>query len=440
MARDDLLEHVPPIARYRRVPLDPEQNALSAWEQAAEAMISLDDAPLDDGLLHADRQTGRLAPFPTGAEAARVRGFVEDNRKTIELLHAGVCCPGLQFPAPDDEDESPEAGESIRPLAELGHVWFVAARARMADRDPSAAASELIGLGEMGHRICCGEGLEIHYLMGGPIQALALQGMRLLAAEGDAPPDVLARLAEAVRRWLTTGDVGQCLRVELCEHSLAEIERLDDNDPLERLVGGFLDRCGMNAPLPSSDADANGHPTDDDGRLAWRRAQILRVLEGHPSPFDKVATAVLVGREVAARILELRAPRRFDLVGQARRLGRLYWRARFRYRAKLWPGQLHPSFPYDCLGPGRAAQDKLAELQSWLKPSEWSDVQPPSDARIEAVRRRFRDVPNPFGLLVAETLLGTDVTRLEPLRRRRLRRAEAALAAALKSRRRSGAG
>ena len=43
MPLNDLLQHVPPAARYYYEPLDDDQNAVSYWSEAAAALGSLDE-------------------------------------------------------------------------------------------------------------------------------------------------------------------------------------------------------------------------------------------------------------------------------------------------------------------------------------------------------------------------------------------------------------
>ena len=40
---DELLEHIPPVARYRCEPLEDGDNALFYWDQAASVMFEADD-------------------------------------------------------------------------------------------------------------------------------------------------------------------------------------------------------------------------------------------------------------------------------------------------------------------------------------------------------------------------------------------------------------
>ena len=429
MPPDELLHQIPPIARHRRAPLDDRQNALSSWSEAAERMVELDDSCLYEELVYGGPGTGKLTAFPSGLDADRVRRFLQDNSTTLDLLREGTQCGRLQFPEPEEEGDIDENAESLIPLVHLANTWFILTRSLITDNELCRGAKELANLGQMGQMICCGEGLVVHYLVGSSIMEMALAGIRLLVSNESVPGSVLADLLAAVDRWLTdSGNVAQCLRVDLCCHSLREIDRLSERARPEDTVDELLDRHYVNAPMLSMEHAAGDEGFEDDGRLAWRRERILYLLEGHPASFDKIATVRLVGRKVADQILDLQPPRWLKVFGVWGRVTRSYRRSRFRYRSQLWPSQLRPSFPYEFLGRSEAAQRRLAELGEHLASDQWAKMQPPTDEELRVARRRLRSTPNPLGVLVADALLATDITSHEHLRRRRLHATRAAIA------------
>ena len=85
MSRDGLLEQVPTIARYRREPLEDDRNAVAFWDEASKALVELDDEELYDQLVCEAPESRDVAAFPTGAGAERVRTFLENNRKALDL-------------------------------------------------------------------------------------------------------------------------------------------------------------------------------------------------------------------------------------------------------------------------------------------------------------------------------------------------------------------
>jgi hypothetical protein len=62
----------------------------------------------------------------------------------------------------------------------------------------------------------------------------------------------------------------------------------------------------------------------------------------------------------------------------------------------------------------------MAELKEGLPQEAWARMLPPTDAQLGDARRRLRVSSNPFGVLLADALLATDVAANERLRRRRL--------------------
>ncbi len=417
MSVQQLLQHVPPNARYHRGPLDDADNALGYWERAAQAMV-----PPGDELCGALDVRARSA----GADADRVAKLLDDNREAFELLHQGARRRRIQFPELEEEGGSvDEHAESLAPLGELAQLWFLLAQSKMLAGHASGAAAELVALGQMGHILCCGEGLVMHYLVGAGIMQMALSGIHGLAAGQDSGT-VSDTLAEGIQRWIAAeSEVTQCLRVDLCTHSLRELDRLANCSSVEALVDELLERHYAGADLVGRETTNAGH---DDGRQAWRRKGILYLLDEHPAPFDNVATARLLGRLVADRIRDLQPSRWLGVAGPWSRLGRAYRRSRFRARRQLWPAQLQVSFPVDCLGPGLAARARLDELRPHVSDRQWAAMQPPSEKELSSAHKKMKPTPNALGVLVAEALLPADISQHEQQRRQRLRVAQAAVA------------
>ncbi|MBC8875308.1 MAG: hypothetical protein H8E44_38280 [Planctomycetes bacterium] len=428
MSVEELLQYVPQIARYRREPLDDRENALSYWDDAAAGMVRLDDALYDE--LVGDDPDAWCLSFSVGeANIDRFRQFLENNRRTFELLHVGVRCDLTQFPELEEKGGSfSEHAESMDPLTALAQAWSILAQSRIIDGDLTAAVSELVGLGQMGHIICCGEGLVMHYLVGSGIMDSALADICKLVAGHHVPATALEELSAAIERWIVgADDVAQCLRVDLCSYSLREIDRLAECSGIEARVDGLLDRHYANEPILDLRDEQTDETDEDDGRLAWRRERILYLLEGHPAPFDTIATVRLMGQLVADYILDLEPSPWYSLGAQWGRVKRTYRRSRFRSRNRHWPSQLSPSFLYEHLGPSEDALRNLAELKEHLPTDKWNQLKPPTDEQLDAARERIRAMPNALGILVADALLAVNIAPSEHRRRRQLLAAKAAV-------------
>lgn len=429
LSHDALLQLVPPAARYCRQPLADEQNALSYWSQAAEALVEPHEGPLDAWL---EASCGDGAPACPGdaATVARLRAYVADNRDVFELLRAGVRCGRVQFPVFADEGGSLDAhAAALSPLYHLPKAWLCLARLRLAEDRLLEAARELVGLGEMGHLLCCGESFPMHYLTGSAVLDLADTGIRWIAAAPTASAAVLEELSAAVDRWLADADgPAQCLRVDLCSYAIPEVVRLAAGHDVEAVVEQILERHFANEPLPPADG-AEPATAGDDGRRAWRRDGIRTLLAGHPHPFDPIATVRQLGQLVADRIASLQEESGAGRSSLWRRVVRLYRTSRFRARLRLWPAQFRAAFPYDCLGPSDDALRGLAELQEHLSARTWAEVQPPTAAQLQALGKRVRTIPNALGLLVAAELLPINLAPIEQRRRAKLQALRTLLAA-----------
>jgi hypothetical protein len=220
----------------------------------------------------------------------------------------------------------------------------------------------------------------------------------------------------------------QCLRVDLCTNALREIERMAKYDDPATLVDQLLERHYANEPMLDADDTASGDACQDDGRLAWRREQILYLLEEHPSPYDKLATAGLVGRQIADQIRDLKSYRSLGIPGRCAQIVRSYRRIRFQSRCRLWPGQLRPGFPYEYLGPTEAARLRLNQLKTQLPAARWAEMQLPTETELVVARQRLHATPNALGLLLADAFLSTDIKRQERTRRYHLQTLQNTLA------------
>lgn len=426
MELDALLEYIPPITRYRREPLADAHNALSYWSAAAEGMTPLGSDLWDRISVGAEEETV-VAPTERStrrdeATEKALREVVGCNEPTFQLLDQGLACGRVQFPEFNEEGGSvSEHDETMRLMRDLARLRWASARLQLAERRFAESARELIALGQMGHLLCCGESFVMHYLIGGVVMDHAESGIALLAAAPDVPVETFAEILAAVDRWIAEADaVVQCQRVELCSYAIPELVRLDACDDTTALIDQLLERHYSDAPVLAPD-DEDEAPAEDDRRGEWRREAIQFLLADHPEPFELVPSVACLGQQIADRIEELLQFRARGLPAGWRRLTRKFRQQRFLARVRVWPIQLGPGFPFDCLGPSDAALGALSDLmREHVSAAQWRAYQPPTQAQLAATRARLRWMPNALGWLIVQTLLSVGIAQTERVRRARL--------------------
>lgn len=421
----ELLNCVPATARYVREPMPDSRNALWYWSEAAEK-----STPIDHDLWYRcvgdneEVEVGQRRKTPPLDEAttAALREIVDRNTEAIELLRQGVACGQVQFPEMFDEGGSvSEHADSIDPFRQLTRIWWARARLLLAEGRTDEAASDLIGMGDMAHLACCGESLVLHYLVGSIVQTVALSAIRMLAADPVVAADTRRKVREAVERWIhEAGQASCCQCVDLCGYAIPEIARLAEAGDSEAVIDRFLERHYADRPImPETEEDGQGI-SDSAARVEWRRDAIRLLLSDHPQPFDLKPLIEPMGRIIADRVEQWREPSTWSMASSWRRLKRTYRRTRFQSRTRLWPAQLIPQFPFECLGPSDSARQELAELRPHVSTVEWKAMQAPTPAELKQIKEKMRWTPNALGWLIAQSLLPRDVSRNELQRRARL--------------------
>ena len=152
----------------------------------------------------------------------------------------------------------------------------------------------------IGQMICHGDGQMLHYLIGLWLRSAALRSMGRLAAHDDLPRPALASFLQALQEGLHGHDgLAQSLRVDFCTISLPRLAQTADDLGLEAVVQRVLAVYYTPRQPPVVPIDPARTAALAGEWLDWRRRQILSILQGHPKPFDKVATARLMGAMLA---------------------------------------------------------------------------------------------------------------------------------------------
>jgi len=402
-----LLGAVGPRAVYRRVPLSDERNALGPWRAAVEQLVKPEDeADGWGGLIYGSSEEEEGAALAAG-QLAFARELLHRNAEALRLLDEGIRRGALQFPEFHDLEQVAPNTQFACKLGEVARLPYIRSKLLAAEGDLAAAAEETLRVLRIGRMICGGDGQMLHYLIGLWIRSAALRGIGRLVARDDLPRPAVEGFLRALQAGLDGHDgLAQSLRVDFCTISLPRLARTVDDQDLETVVDRVLAVYYTPRQPPVIPIDP-AHSEDMAGEwLAWRRRQILKILEGHPKPFDKAATARVMDTMVAQTLGEIRYVERaggLRLVGKLHRLRRHYHRQWLRRRTRYWPAPLAPGFPYESglRGDPESAPGQLAATISIAR-------QLLTETALVTAREKLRRVQNPIGLVLAEHLLAFD--------------------------------
>ncbi len=407
MSMELLLESVPAEAVYRRSPLAAAQNALECWQQAVERFVKPDDERDFWGALVYGTDAADEGALLLGSEGQRVRALLARNAEAMRLLDAGVDRGHFQFPEFHDFERLADASKFASKLGELARLPLIHAKILSAEGDLVAAAEEVFRLLVIGEMICGGDGQMLHYLIGLWIRSAALRSIGRLGAQPDIPRPVLDELLHAVERSLRVPDgLAQSLRVDFCTVSLPQLDRTSDEGGLETVVDKLLAAYYSPHAPPAEEVGLADTAELAADWVAWRRQQILALLAGHPRPFDKAATARLMGTLTARIVREARYAEQFGdltLMAKLHRLRRQFFRHRLQAKTRFWPVELTPGFPYGTVGRGNPPSGVQQTAASALDARGLL-----TERRLAAARERLHKIPNPIGLILVEHLATFD--------------------------------
>jgi hypothetical protein len=405
MLLDALLELIPLQAVYRRIPLDARLNALGQWQEAAEKfVVPSDENGVWTALVYASQVSAlRLLP----AHRTFALAVLEKNAACLEAIRRGLERGQLQFPEFCSLEKIPADTEFASRLGEIARLYLIRFRLAFSEGDLAAAAEALFHLDRIGSLICGGEGQMLHYLIGLWLRGAAVRGFGHLGTNPQTPASVLKRILETLDEELKSPDgIVQSLRVDLSTITLAQLDRTVDDAELSQIVDSVLEsyyrpRWSLEAKVPGSE-----HAAIADAWLKERRERILFLLDGHRKPFDKRATARLMGQiaaETIGDLQHLRRPGFLDVVGQLHSVRRKLRLFRLAQKTRYWPAELTPGLRVDItggMGMKPSAGDELVSIQL---PDEAGN-----EHRLIVAKHKLRQVENPIGLMLAEELLTFD--------------------------------
>ena len=352
MSLESLLKLVPASGRLPTGSVGRALNALGPWREAAEMF----DVPTDENgvwtaLVYAS-QISALRLLPAHCKFAL--GVLDRNAACLNAFDRGIERGQLQFPEVRSIEQVTAETEFASRLGEIARLYLIRFRLAFADGELVAAAEELFCLEKIGDLICNGEGQMLHFLIGLWLRAAAVRGFGHVATNVNAPSGLLVRIVEALDDALKSPDgLAQSLRVDLTTIELARLDRTIDDEDLPQVLDQLLEvyyrpQRNTAAKVPGSD-----HAAIADEWLEETREHLLFLLDGHPRPLDKTATARLMGQIVAETIRDLEPANRpgfLDVVGQLHSMRRKLRLFRLAQKTRYWPAELTPGVEIDASG------------------------------------------------------------------------------------------
>ncbi|MGO9112479.1 MAG: hypothetical protein ACLP9L_24880 [Thermoguttaceae bacterium] len=405
MSLSSLLQLIPPLAVYRRIPLDPRLNALGPWQEATEKLFTPDD---DNGIREilvcaTQMPTSRILL----AHAKFAQEVLRQNAACLDALDRGLERGQLQFSEFRSLEQAPVDTAFVTRLGEVARLHLIRFCVWLSEGDIVSAAEEIFRVEKIGSMICNGEGQMLHYLIGLWLRAAAVRGFGRLAASIQTPRAVLERILQALDDGLKAPDgLAQSLRVDLCTIALAQLDRTLEDPDLNKVVGKLLEVYYVPRRNPMAKIRCPELAAITDGWLEERRQQILLLLGNHPKPFDQAATARLMGVIVAETIRDLnqsRWPVFLDVIGRLHSIRRKIRLFRLARKTQFWPVELSPGVQIDTAG-GRSTR--------LPKDGKITTVQLPTgnltEARLAALQTKLKRFDNPIGLMLVEHLMAYD--------------------------------
>ena len=395
-----LLQLIPPLAIYRRNPLDWRLNALGPWQYAVENLAAAEENGLWENLL--DTQAMPAAQI-TPVQATSARAILRRNAACRDALERGLERGRLQFDEfqslqqiPADTDFVTRLGDAARLLLIRFHLWST-------EGDLVSAAESLFRLEKIGAMISSGEGQMLHYLVGLWLRTAAARGFARLAAHRETPRAVLQRILQTVDECLKKPDgLAVSFRVDLCTFILAQLDRNVEDAELEKVVDQLLEVYYAPPRALFTNAGNTERAAIADGWRDERRRQIVLLLGNHPKPYDKAATARLMGAivtEAIRAVNQFHRPALLGVVGRWHRLRRKLLLTNLARKTQFWPAELAPGLPF-----GTGAH--------WAQEGEITTVRLPAEnlteARLTSLQAKLRRFDNPIGLMLAEHLTAYD--------------------------------
>lgn len=387
---ESLLKFVDPRVRFRHVPLEPSKNAWPLCEQAIKVRAEQpDDEAFAEGLSKLFEERKDVSD----EVRKRIVDWVAQNQECDRLADQAIELGHLEFPRASKSVRLALAMDEIGILRDMARVKHAACGLKMQSRDIPGALNDAISIVRLGEILNRSEGMVVDLLVASAIIGMGSETALTIAMSRQVSEQQALQILEALRQArLTQEDFKRALRTELC---------------------GWFVPCVANFPARATPSELANHMLADDvdpdfkpnekQLAAYRRlhAQITRLLDGHPRPFDKPAT-VKLSSDIHVKIF-----REMDKPWLQRKTG---FFEPLQQELAAWPKEIN------------SMSIAFAGFDEVEAPAQ------PTDAEIETSRRSLMHVDNVFGKYLFQSMIGIVSTPFIELHQARLEAARLRIA------------
>ena len=399
MPQSRLVKYIPELVVCERTPLAEEQNAYGPWLEAAKFCY---DPPEEDDVfwsfVYPDHKAGENMWYPTNKTVEHISEILKKNQRAFDLVNEGIARGGFQIPESVNAEDVNQLHSCIVSILEMS---LVKARKLLSEGCLDAVVQVCIDVSRIGSFIeSSATSIRSIFALANVAYSRVATITELLIDDKKVSPVTMRALLDILRQPRErAGGFVEGLRCCICYNILPRLDRMPDDADTEGIVDAMLEEYYENE---LSDVDQeNGGPDPSaqaelEQQLAWRREKILFLISGHPCPFDKRATARLIGEHIVSVESIFQKSLEFNEQELPEKWDSLFDQASAELES--WPAHLFPSWIIDIMGNTPAAKAKRIEYSEWGGPEGFP--LPPTEEDLIEARDKIASVSNPLGKLL----------------------------------------
>ena len=319
--REGLAACIHPDVQIVRDELARDANAFWDWKDASDKLTSLWDFSEDyfrnsvkdfdafsdisgfhDAIQKAEQPA---APFPQKEAGDCVRAWLDASKEPTRLVQQGIAKERFQVPQEllFDFIDNADAVDSLAIPRDVARLKTVQCSLYLNSGEEARAVKSVADLLNMGRMTLSGDGYLVHYLVAMAVYRMALNAVNAVVFHSKTTHDSLRE----IRRLLLQSrpepeSLARVFRVEVVYFTQHEVARLPQTDDLPKLVDALIER---NLTLGGDDPDVMFSSQEQVARV---RKGLLKLLDGHPKPFDAADTLRLYSGVVAMMLNDVHSP------------------------------------------------------------------------------------------------------------------------------------